>query len=198
VFVGFDGALHVMWAITGGASWQHRNRSDVEGNYLVALELDPRFAQRVRSARRESRFAGTAELGGYFRKPFGRGWALVGDAGYHKNPVTAMGINDAFRDAELVARAIDATLSGRRAYQDAMSDYQLSRDRDAGPVYELTDEFAQLQSPLPEMQHLLRALIGNQTAIDDFISVQASTLSAPEMFSPENIGRIMAAAGAAA
>jgi hypothetical protein len=37
---------------------------------------------------------------------------------------------------------------------------------------------------------------GNQEAIDGFISVQANTLSAPEFFAPENVGRIMAEAGA--
>ena len=65
----------------------------------------PSSPRGVRSATRESKFIGTAELPGYFRKPFGPGWVLVGDAGYHKNPITAMGINDAFRDAELVAAA---------------------------------------------------------------------------------------------
>ena len=33
----------------------------------------------------------------------GRGWALVGDAGCHKDPFLALGICDAFRDAELLA-----------------------------------------------------------------------------------------------
>ena len=83
----------------------HANRGDIEGNFLAALELAPEFAERVRAATRESKFIGSAELPGYFRKPFGAGWALVGDAGYHKNPITAMGINDAFRDAELLAGA---------------------------------------------------------------------------------------------
>ena len=35
--------------------------------------------------------------------PSGPGWALVGDAGYHLDPITAQGMLDAFRDAELLA-----------------------------------------------------------------------------------------------
>jgi 2-polyprenyl-6-methoxyphenol hydroxylase-like FAD-dependent oxidoreductase len=169
----------------------HANRGDIEGNFLKATELSPEFAERLRGATRESKFIGTAELPGYFRKPYGPGWALVGDAGYHKNPITAMGINDAFRDAELVAAAIHDDLAGTRAYEDGMRDYPATRDREAGPVYELTDEFAQLQPPPPELMQLIGAMHGNQDAMDQFISVQAATMPAPEFFAPENVGRIM-------
>ena len=127
----------------------HANRKDIEGNFLATVDLAPEFAERVRGAKRESKFFGSAELPGYFRKPFGPGWALVGDAGYHKNPITAMGINDAFRDAELVADALDDSFSGRRSFEEGMSDYQRARDQEALPVYEFTDDFAQLQPPRP-------------------------------------------------
>ncbi|HSD80505.1 MAG TPA: hypothetical protein VLB47_07585, partial [Solirubrobacteraceae bacterium] len=174
----------------------HANRSDIEGNFFAALELAPEFAERVRAAKRESKFFGSAELPGYFRVPYGHGWALVGDAGYHKNPITAMGINDAFRDAELLAGALDDAFSGRRRYEDAMSEYQRARDDDVLAVYEFTDEFARLQPPPPELQQLIGAMAGNQPAMDDFVSVQASTLPAPEFFAPANVARIMATGGA--
>jgi flavin-dependent dehydrogenase len=93
--------------------------------------LAPAFAERVRAATRESRFVGAAQLPGHLRKPFGAGWALVGDAGYHKNPITAMGINDAFRDAELLADALDDAFSGRRSYDAALTGYQQARDQEA-------------------------------------------------------------------
>jgi len=173
------------------------NRSDVEGNFFAALDLEPEFAARVRAASRESKFIGSGDLPGYFRKPYGPGWVLLGDAGYHKNPITAMGINDAFRDAELVAGALDDAASGRRAYGDGMRDYQQTRDREASPVYEFTDDFAQLRPPPPEMRELLGAMRGNREAMDGFISVQANTLAAPEFFSPENVAWIMASAGIA-
>lgn len=68
---------------------------------------------------------------------------------------------------------------------------------EAGPVYEFTDDFAQLQPPPPEMQQLLGAMYGNQEAMDAFVSVQANTLPAPEFFAPESLGRIMAHAAPA-
>jgi flavin-dependent dehydrogenase len=171
------------------------NKGNIEGNFFAAMDLDPEFAERVRAATRESKFIGSAELPGYFRKPFGPGWVLVGDAGYHKNPITAMGINDAFRDAGLVAEGLHDAFAGERSFQAAMGDYQQARDAAAMPVYEFTCEFANVAPPPPEMQQLIGAMQGNQEAQDAFISVQAATLPAPEFFAPENVGKIMAAAG---
>ena len=172
------------------------NRGDIEGNFFKAMELAPEFAERVRGAKRESKFIGSAELPGYFRKPFGPGWVLVGDAGYHKNPITAMGINDAFRDAELVARALDDAFSEKRPFNEGLASYQQTRDEAAMPVYEFTAEFATMEPPPPEMQQLIGAMQGNQEAQDAFISVQAATHPAPEFFAPENVGKIMGASAA--
>jgi flavin-dependent dehydrogenase len=172
------------------------NRGDIEGNFFKAMDLAPEFAERVRGAKRETKFIGSAELPGYFRKPFGSGWVLVGDAGYHKNPITAMGINDAFRDAELVAGALDDAFSETRSFDEGVTAYQQTRDEAAMPVYEFTAEFATMEPPPPEMQQLIGAMQGNQEAQDAFISVQANTLPAPEFFAPENVGKIMGAAGA--
>ena len=71
---------------------------------------------------------GTADLANFLRVPYGPGWALVGDAGYHKDPQTGQGIRDAFRDADLVASAVDAGLSGRVSLEAALADYQRRRD----------------------------------------------------------------------
>ncbi len=69
-------------------------KADVEANFLQTLELVPEFAARVSQAKREAPFLGGA-VPGWFRKPYGDGWALVGDAGYNKDPITAQGISDA-------------------------------------------------------------------------------------------------------
>jgi flavin-dependent dehydrogenase len=151
------------------------NRSDLERSFLETVAIDPAFAERVHAATRESRFVGSAQLGGYFRKPFGPGWALVGDAGYHKNPITARGITDAFRDAELLSAAVADALAGRRDYDEAMAGYQRARDEDARPVYEMTDDSARLLPPPPELQQMLGAIAGDQEAMDEFVSAQAGT-----------------------
>ena len=169
-------------------------RSDVEGAFLRVVDQAPTLGERVRAGHREERFHAASDLAGYFRKPYGPGWALVGDAGYHLHPITAQGITDAFLDAERLADALDATFAGRTAYDDAMAAYQAARDAHVMPMYEMTFDFAQVdQPPPPETQQLLAAVAGSQQAMDDFVSVQAGTMPIPEFFSPENVGRIMGA-----
>ena len=169
------------------------NKADIEGNVLGVIDLVPDFADRLRKARREERFAGMA-VPGYFRKPFGPGWALVGDAGYNKDFITAQGIQDAFRDAELCARALDGAHSGGRPFHEAMADYHVARDEHVLPMYELTAEIASLEPPPPELQKILAAAYGNQEAMDGFARVNAGVTSPREFFSEENVQRIFAAA----
>ena len=172
-------------------------KKDVAGNFMAMLDLAPEFAERVHAGTREERFVGTADLPNFFRKPYGPGWALVGDAGYHKDPITAQGISDAFRDAEALAEAIDATFAERAEYGAAMAAYQQARDDHVAPIFEFTCQFAMLEPPPPEMEQLFGAMAGNQDAMDDFVSVIAGTVPAPQFFAPENVGRIMGAAAAA-
>jgi 2-polyprenyl-6-methoxyphenol hydroxylase-like FAD-dependent oxidoreductase len=168
------------------------NKKDVEGHFLKMFDLAPAFAERVRGATRAAPFAGAA-VPNFFRKPYGPGWALVGDAGYNKDPITAQGITDAFRDAELCATAVDQAFTGIRSFDDAMSEYQRTRDQQALPMYEFTCQLATLEPPPPQMQQLFGAIHGNQSAMDGFVKVNAGTISPAEFFSPENIGRIMTA-----
>ena len=99
-------------------------------------------------SKREARFAGTA-VPNFFRRPYGPGWALVGDAGYNKDFITAQGMLDAFRDAELCATAPDQSFSGARPYDDAMADYQSTRDEHVLPMFEFTCQLATLEPPPP-------------------------------------------------
>ena len=167
-------------------------KADVEANFFKTLELSPGFAARVAKATRVERFAGTA-CDNFFRKPFGAGWALVGDAGYCKDPITAQGITDAFRDAELCAAALHAWLSGGASYGDAMSAYQATRDDAVGMIYEYTAQLASMAPPPPELQELLGAVHGNGEAMADFVSLMSGTVSPAQFFDPANIGRIMGA-----
>lgn len=184
--------------IAGG--WPHAefeaNKVDIEGNWMKMLDLAPEFAERVRGANRETKFVG-ASLPNFFRKPYGPGWGLVGDAGYNKDPITAQGILDAFRDVELCATALDEALTGARSFDDAMSDYQHARDEHAMPMYEFTCQLATLEPPPPEMLQLLGAAHGNQDAMNSFVRMTAGTISPAEFFSPENVQAIIGATAAA-
>ena len=171
------------------------NRKDVEGNYLKTIALAPAFAERLGGARREARFAGAA-VPNFFRKPYGPGWALVGDAGYNRDFITGQGIMDAFHDAELCAAGLDATLSGAQPFDAAMAHYQAARDARVRAMYDFTCELATLDPPAPELQQLLAATHGNEPAMDAFAQMNAGTISPADFFAPENVAAITAAAKA--
>jgi len=157
------------------------NKRDVERHYLATIELAPAFAARLRAAKREAPFAGAA-LPNFFRKPYGPGWVLIGDAGYNKDPITAQGIADAFRDAEACAVAVDDALDHVRSFEALMADYQRIRDEHALPMYEFTTQLATLSPPPPEMQQVFTAIVGNQNAMDAFVQMNAGTMSPADFF----------------
>jgi 2-polyprenyl-6-methoxyphenol hydroxylase-like FAD-dependent oxidoreductase len=170
-------------------------RSDIERHVGQVHASVPSVADRLSRATREEKWFGTAGVANCFRQPYGPGWVLVGDAGYDKDPITAQGISDAFIDAEQVAEALDAGLSGRRPFEDALAEYQTSRDRRAKPMYDFTCEQALLEPPPPPLQQLFRALHGDQDATNQFYAAITGSLPLPSFLNPENIGRIVAAAG---
>ena len=169
-------------------------RADIEGHVWRALESAPDFAARVRAGRREARWYGTAGVPGYFRKPYGKGWALVGDASYNRDPITAQGISDAFIEAEMLATTLGAMWSGADASESRWAAHESARNERVRPMYEFTSQLALLESPPPEMRALFAALHGNQDATNAFLSAITGAISLPDFMSAENLGRIMAAA----
>jgi 2-polyprenyl-6-methoxyphenol hydroxylase-like FAD-dependent oxidoreductase len=126
------------------------------------------------------------------RKPYGPGWALVGDAGYNRDFITGQGIMDAFHDAELCAVALDKAFSGAQPFDAAMSEYQRARDARVKAMYEFTCMLATLEPPPPEMRQLFGAVYGNRKAVDEFARMNAGTISPAEFFAPENVNAITA------
>jgi flavin-dependent dehydrogenase len=172
-------------------------KSDIDRQFMASVNLAPELSQLLQCGERVDRYYGTGDIPNFFRKPYGDGWALVGDAGYHKDPCTAQGISDAFQSAQWLADAIHAGFSGARPLGDAMADYQRTRDEHLMPAYEMACGLATLAPPPPEIQALYGALIHNQAETDRLIGTFAGTVPIPEFYSPENVGRIMSQAAAA-
>jgi 2-polyprenyl-6-methoxyphenol hydroxylase-like FAD-dependent oxidoreductase len=167
------------------------NRKDVEGYFFATLDLVPGFAARFHAGRRETRFVGMS-VANFLRRPYGPGWALVGDAGYTKDFITGLGISDAFRDARLCSGALDEAFSGARDFADALADYQCERDRQSLPFYEFTTQLATLQPFPPELEQVLHTVHADPAAMDDFARVGGAVNSPAEFFSawqPQVAGR---------
>ena len=136
---------------------QHRFHDDIRrdtaaGHQQVLRECDPDLATVVEAADRAERYRGFAGQVGFFRKSSGPGWALIGDAGYFKDPITAHGMTDALIDAELLARA------AAEGTERALADYQLARDARATGLFDVTDAIASFDWDLAKVQRLHRSL----------------------------------------
>lgn len=168
-------------------------RTNLEPHYhQVIQEFAPDLAEDLKKGRRETRFVGGA-IPGHVRKPYGPGWALVGDAGYQKDPCTASGITDALGSAEWLAEAIDAGFSGCQPLDQALAAYEQKRNQAELPYYELTSQLATLEPPPLETRQLLAALVHNPEQRSRFFGVLAHTVPVPEFFAPENLRSIIEA-----
>lgn len=185
----------VMHAVSWPHNQFHDFRRDIEGNYLRTLNMMPDIAERLPDARRQTEFYAMADVPGFFRKPYGPGWALVGDAGHHKDPVPAYGISDAFCDAELLVEALDAAWSGKQPLEDALAGYEQRRNARAIPDHELTCQRARLEGwDAPEMLGLRAALAGNATDTAAYFAMIAKALEPETFLAPANLQRIMSQA----
>jgi flavin-dependent dehydrogenase len=97
------------------------------------------------------------------RQAFGPGWALVGDSAYHRDAVTGYGISDAFRDAELLATALDHAIGGGGG-SSALEVYQQQRDQALREVFEITCRLATYPAPptFIDLQKQLSAAIDRE------------------------------------
>ena len=164
---------------------------------MMPAELDalaPGFGERVRAADRVSRWR-TGCATSFCRTPVGKGWCLVGDAGLTMDPITAAGITNAFRDAALLAEAVDQGLSGD--LDTALGSFEERRNALSLPLYQFTSQMARLEPPTQEVIDLFVGLARSQEDADAYFGVFAQTVLVSEFFAPENLQRISAAAGPA-
>lgn len=140
----------------------------------VASECHPGLARALGGARRVGKCYSFAGRAGFLRQAWGDGWALVGDAGCFKDPITAHGITDALRDAELLARALTRGTTG------ALADYQRERDALATEFLELSDQIASFNWDLDSvgvLHHQLSRLMARECdCVRDFDTVQRTRM----------------------
>jgi flavin-dependent dehydrogenase len=167
-------------------------RADIGGQFMRVVDMIPEFAERVRSGRREERFYGAADMPNYLRRPFGPGWALVGDAGCHKDPMMAHGICDAFRDADFLTTAIHESLAGQCPMDDALMRYERRRNEATMAEYRENIAAAKFTPISPELLQIRSAVRGNQEDTNRFIMMLEGWISHEEFFNAENLRRMFA------
>jgi len=165
---------HCVVASVPGPAFSATFRGNVEDGFMRIMEANsPELADDVRRARLVARLRGFAGVRGHMRQAYGRGWALVGDAGYFKDPLTAHGITDALRDAELLVGAL---------LDDNLITYQRQRDVLSRPLFEVTDAITSFRWDLAEIATLHTQLSAAMRTETDVIArlPGVNTLAAKE------------------
>jgi 2-polyprenyl-6-methoxyphenol hydroxylase-like FAD-dependent oxidoreductase len=162
------------------ARFEDNRKSGLEALYHDVLnDVSPELAERVAGSEISGKLRGFPGVPGFLRRAAGPGWALVGDAAYFKDPLTAHGITDALRDAELLARAVTA------GTDEALAGYQTTRDELVKGLFDVTDRIASFEWDLDEAKNLhlvlnkeMKAEVDLLNTLDkDFVAAAAASSS---------------------
>jgi 2-polyprenyl-6-methoxyphenol hydroxylase-like FAD-dependent oxidoreductase len=128
--------------VFASASRRRIGRGGLDQLTRIVTKSSPDLAARLADASPPSSLRTFTGQRGYVRQSWGRGWALVGDAGYFKDPLSAHGLTDALRDAELLARGLLAVITDGAEERDALANYQGTRDALSVELFEVMDVIA--------------------------------------------------------
>jgi flavin-dependent dehydrogenase len=166
-------------------------RRDTERAFMQSLEVVPDFAGRVRAGRQAERFYGCADLPNFYRKPYGSGWALIGDAGVHKDPYLALGICDGMRDAMFLAEAIGEGLGGTRTLSNALADFESRRNEASAADYENNVTSARFTPSPPEFLAVRAAVRDKPEEATRLIKAQMRMIDPASFFNSQNLQRLL-------
>jgi flavin-dependent dehydrogenase len=182
-------------AVTVGGytpTWEQIDHTDATDLYLKALERAPRFADRLRNAEMVGTVRGLKNVPNYYRQAYGAGWALVGDAVHHKDPLGGQGIYDAVYSAREFAENYLAYRGGE-PWALAMERYKLNHEQETLAMYQntvaATDNFGVMN---PLMQMLGRYAVENPAFIDRMVSVPARAIAPEKVANPGLIAGTLA------
>jgi len=183
-------ATCVFVSTTPGLLRAHR-RAGSEAAYDALLDAaSPGLGERVRAGTGRSPMRGWRGAVGHVRQSWGPGWALVGDAGYYKDPITAHGITDALRDADLLAFAIQRATAGGPDASHAMAAYQETRDRLSRALWDVTEEVAGYRWDAARARSLMRAVSASMSdEVDHLWHLGHRTGSPAGLMVPDGAGQ---------
>lgn len=139
--------------------------------------------ERLAGAEAVSPWRGAGDLQNFFRVPYGQGWALVGDAGYHRDPITGRGIADALRSAELLCAALTGVWRSRTTHDAALAAYQQARDALVRPLYDFTVERPPADVTPGDWSGALARTISDPDYLSTYVGFMANVTPAEAFYS---------------
>lgn len=172
-------------------------RQDVEANFQAVIDdVSPEMGEQLRDqGRRVEDFRPMRYPDNYYRRAYGPGWALVGDAGYHKDPYTCWGITDSFLLGEQLAERIHQGLAGERPMEEALAEYNKLRDEESAGVYDFTTTLGELTELPPFFKATMSAMSKSQEWTDKMLGLIGGIVPDYEIYAPDALERLYDAAG---
>ncbi|MFJ9041498.1 NAD(P)/FAD-dependent oxidoreductase [Streptomyces sp. NPDC102406] len=159
-------------------------RKGVEPFYLDTFRTTaPELYERMRAGRRVEQLYGTGHQENFFRKAYGPGWVLVGDAVTHKDSITARGITEAFVQAQTLTEYIGGELHDDAALDTALEAYELNLSGEALSQYQGALNVAELKPS--GRTDMLRKLVGHQEHIDRYFSTLSGACSIDDFYNDD-------------
>ena len=165
------------------------DRADINGDpdayYARHLQALPTVRARIANARQVGPLLGVRRIANRYRDVGGPGWALVGDAVHHKDPLDGQGIRDALVEARALAGLIVEVRDGRITWSELLVRYRDAVHEATHPMFEQTmkrlarDLYTDLKPAVirtlvrwsltdPEYQRRFLLFVGRAIAPDDF------------------------------
>ena len=178
-FIPTEDGLVCVFAATGAQRFRGLPGAATDRFARLLAEASPAAADRVAQARPVGRLRGFGGVPGFLRRAGGPGWALAGDAGYFKDPLSTHGMSDALRDAELLAIAVADALGGRVPEAAALAGFQRERDRLSASLFAVTEQVAGHDWTEDELRRHLRELSAAMSdEIDALLALDAHPAAA--------------------
>jgi hypothetical protein len=155
-----EGRILVVWMCPAEDITGFRSRKDTEAAWQQKLDGDPAIARRLAGATNMGKVLSTADLSAYYRRSSGPGWALAGDAGHFKDPVTGNGMRDALKHGRLLGETAAAHLEDPLALDVALAEWERGRDLDTLSTYHWGNRESRTAPTSDLVREVLRTFAG--------------------------------------
>jgi flavin-dependent dehydrogenase len=150
------------------------------------------LAERLAGCRRVTKVRSALDTTSYFRRSSGPGWALPGDAGHFKDPVTAQGIRDALHYGRLLGEAAAPVLEDPHALDAALRRWERRRERECLEIYAWTNALG-VGEPLTPLEVELYRTAASDPELGSAMLDVFSRAKAPSEAFPLRRGALIAA-----
>lgn len=166
-------------------------RTRKDENFWATMDRDPRIGPRMRSGRQVTPIRGAGDFVNFIREPVGQGWALVGDAGQHKDPIFGQGIGDAVRSAESLADHLLGAESAGSDWDSALARFRVQRDLDLMPNFQWMIQGKPADLTEGDFDAIMEGLGSDAQQAERFINVFSHAVSGAEFFGRLNASSLL-------